>query len=52
MRIRTRTRRRTRERVDGTGTGMEIKKNPAIISPAKNATTYVEDGSGTLEPEG
>lgn len=33
--------------------GMEIKKNPTIISPAKNATTYVEDGTGyTLEPEG
>lgn len=31
---------------------MEIKKNPTIISPAKNATTYVEDGTGTLEPEG
>lgn len=27
---------------------MEIKKNPTIISLAKNATTYVEDGTGTL----
>lgn len=33
-------------------TGMEIKKNPTIISSAKNATTYVEDGTGTLEPGG
>lgn len=50
---RTRTRARTkRERDGGGGTGMEIKKNPTIISPAKNATTYVEDGTGTLEPEG
>lgn len=30
----------------------EIKKNPTIISPAKNATTYVEDRTGTLVPEG
>lgn len=30
----------------------EIKKNPTIISSAKNATTYVEDRSGTLVPEG
>lgn len=57
MRIRMRTRTRTRmkktkrEKDDG-GTGMEIKKNPTIISLAKNATTYVEDGTGTLEPEG
>jgi len=28
-----------------------IKKNPTIISPAKNATTYVEDGHA-LGPEG
>jgi len=28
---------------------MGIKKNPTIILPAKNATTYVEDGTGTLE---
>lgn len=30
----------------------EIKKNPTIISSAKNATTYVEDRTGTLVPEG
>lgn len=36
----------------GGGTGMEIKKNPTIISSAKNATTYVEDRTGTLVPEG
>ena len=46
-----RTRRMRREKGGG-GTGMEIKKNPTIISLAKNATTYVEDGTGTLEPEG
>lgn len=50
-RTRTRMRKTKRERDDG-GTGMEIKKNPTIIAPAKNATTYVEDGTGTLEPEG
>jgi hypothetical protein len=33
----------------GGGWGMGIKKNPTIILPAKNATTYVEDGTGTLE---
>lgn len=51
VRRRTRMRKTKRERDDG-GTGMEIKKNPTIISPAKNATTYVEDGTGTLEQEG
>lgn len=50
-RTRTRMRKTKRERDDG-GTGMEIKKNPTIILLAKNATTYVEDGTGTLEPEG
>jgi len=49
--LRMRTRRMRREKGGG-GMGMEIKKNPTIISLAKNATTYVEDGTGTLEPEG
>jgi len=51
-RMRTVTRRAKGKERDSDGTGMEIKKNPTIISPAKNATTYVEDGTGTLEPEG
>lgn len=50
-RMRMKTRRARREKGGG-GTGMEIKKNPTIILLAKNATTYVEDGTGTLEPEG
>ena len=49
LRIRAR---RTGRGKGGGGTGMEIKKNPTIISLAKNATTYVEDGTGTPEPEG